>query len=98
MTKATLRILSADSAGLADAASVLQRGGLVSFPTETVYGLGADACNDNAVARIYAAKGRPSFNPLIVHVPNMHVAEKYVIFNDAAIRLAAAFWPAKLRR
>lgn len=96
MTKATLRILSADSAGLADAASVLQRGGLVSFPTETVYGLGADACNDNAVARIYAAKGRPSFNPLIVHVPNMQVAEKYVIFNDAAIRLAAAFWPGAL--
>jgi len=63
--------LSADTAGLAQAAAILDAGGLVSFPTETVYGLGADARDDVAVAKIYEAKGRPSFNPLIVHLTNV---------------------------
>ena len=91
----TLR-LSPDFDGLAQASALLQAGELVAFPTETVYGLGADARNDRAVAGIYAAKGRPSFNPLIVHVPNIETAHRYVQFNDTAMRLAAAFWPGAL--
>ncbi len=96
MTKAPLRILQPDTAGLTAGAAILQDGGLVSFPTETVYGLGADACNDRAVAGIYAAKGRPSFNPLIVHLQTQQDAERYAYFNDDASRLAAAFWPGAL--
>ncbi|MBL4792458.1 MAG: Sua5/YciO/YrdC/YwlC family protein, partial [Citromicrobium sp.] len=61
----------ADAAGIARAAEILRAGGLVAVPTETVYGLGGDACNDRAVARIYEAKGRPSFNPLIVHLADL---------------------------
>lgn len=91
-----MRMLPADKTGLADGAAILQRGGLVSFPTETVYGLGADARDDIAVARIYQAKGRPSFNPLIVHVPDQQSAERYTTFNDYASRLAGAFWPGAL--
>lgn len=67
--RATLR-LSPDAAGVAEAARLLRAGGLVAFPTETVYGLGADATSDAAVAKIYAAKRRPAFNPLIAHVEN----------------------------
>lgn len=85
-----------DPAGLAAAARILAQGGLVSFPTETVYGLGADAGNDSAVAGIYAAKGRPSFNPLIVHVADQAAAENLCEFNADARRLAAAFWPGAL--
>ncbi|MDX8346711.1 L-threonylcarbamoyladenylate synthase [Cognatiyoonia sp. IB215446] len=96
MSQATLRILSPDEAGLSEAVGILQQGGLVSFPTETVYGLGADARNDRAVAGIFAAKGRPSFNPLIVHVADLETAAKYVDFNDTAERLAANFWPGPL--
>jgi L-threonylcarbamoyladenylate synthase len=88
--------LNPDVVGLEKAAAILRRGGLVSFPTETVYGLGADACNDAAVARIFAAKGRPSFNPLIVHVPERAAAESFCIFNADALRLADAFWPGAL--
>ncbi len=88
--------LSGDSAGIAAAAKLLAAGGLVAFPTETVYGLGADARNDAAVAAIYAAKGRPSFNPLIVHVADLQVAEEYAQFSDTARQLAAAFWPGPL--
>ncbi len=91
----TLR-LAPDPAGLTVAADLLRAGDLVAFPTETVYGLGADACNDTAVAGIYAAKGRPSFNPLIVHVPDIATARRYVVFNDVAEQLAAAFWPGAL--
>ncbi len=91
----TLR-LAPDTAGLNHAADLLRAGELVAFPTETVYGLGADACNDAAVAAIYAAKGRPSFNPLIVHVPDLETAKRYVVFDDVADRLAAAFWPGAL--
>ena len=96
MTDAPLLILPPDDAGLAQAAAILRDGGLVSFPTETVYGVGADARNDRAVAGIYAAKGRPSFNPLIVHLPDLTTAETYCVFNDDARRLAGAFWPGAL--
>ena len=82
---------------LAHAASVIRRGGLVAFPTETVYGLGANALDAAAVARIFAAKGRPSFNPLIVHVPGVEEARELVTdWPDAAERLARAFWPGPL--
>ncbi|MEP5727845.1 MAG: L-threonylcarbamoyladenylate synthase [Sulfitobacter sp.] len=89
-------ILSADPDGIAAAARLLRAGSLMSFPTETVYGLGADARNAKAVAEIYAAKGRPSFNPLIVHVADLAVAQRFAIFNDTALDLAATFWPGPL--
>ena len=82
--------------GVSRAAMLLRQGGLVAFPTETVYGLGGDACDDRAVAAIYAAKGRPSFNPLIVHLPDLAAAEALAQFDDRARRLAAAFWPGPL--
>jgi L-threonylcarbamoyladenylate synthase len=74
----------------------LAAGGLVAFPTETVYGLGADATNSEAVARLYAAKGRPAFNPLIAHVPDRAAAESIVRFDAEARRLAEEFWPGPL--
>jgi L-threonylcarbamoyladenylate synthase len=79
-----------------DAALLLRQGSLVAFPTETVYGLGADATNDQAVAAIFAAKGRPSFNPLIIHFANIEAAMYHAEFNDMAQTLAAAFWPGPL--
>lgn len=88
--------LSASAADLARAAALLGEGRLVAFPTETVYGLGADARNGRAVAAIYEAKGRPSFNPLIVHVADAEAAQSYVEWTDAAQRLAGAFWPGPL--
>ena len=88
--------LDADDIGLTRAANLLQSGKLVAFPTETVYGLGADATNDIAVARIFAAKGRPNFNPLIVHVPSLLVAHEIAVFDETAERLAATFWPGSL--
>ena len=81
---------------LAAAADRLRGGGLVAFPTETVYGLGADARSDEAVARIFAAKDRPSFNPLIVHVADLAAAETLGAVNDLARALAARFWPGPL--
>lgn len=75
---------------------MLRQGGLVAFPTETVYGLGADACNDAAVARVFAAKGRPSFNPLIAHVTGLAAAEALGAFPPGARTLAQAFWPGPL--
>lgn len=86
-------ILPADSAGIAQATERLKNKLLVAFPTETVYGLGADARHDLAVAEIYAAKGRPSFNPLIVHVASVAEAKKYAVFTSLAEKLAEAFWP-----
>ncbi|HEY8950776.1 MAG TPA: L-threonylcarbamoyladenylate synthase [Rhizomicrobium sp.] len=86
----------ANAAAIARAGEILRAGGLVAFPTETVYGLGADATNDNAVASIFAAKGRPQFNPLIVHVPDIAAAEAIVTFNPLARKLAQAFWPGAL--
>ena len=78
------------------AAACLAAGGLVAFPTETVYGLGADARNGEAIARLYAAKGRPRFNPLIVHVGSLEAARRLGRFDAAAEKLAAAFWPGPL--
>lgn len=89
-------ILRADGGAIAEAARVLRAGGLVAFPTETVYGLGADAANGRAVARIFEAKGRPRFNPLIVHVRDLADAERHAAFGDVARRLAHAFWPGAL--
>jgi len=93
---APVRIRPADRGAIADAASILNAGGLVAFPTETVYGLGADAGNDRAVASIFAAKGRPAFNPLIVHVPGIAEAETLVDVTPLARKLARAFWPGAL--
>lgn len=81
---------------LRHAAEILRRGGLVVFPTETVYGLGGNALDDSAAQRIYAAKGRPSDNPLIIHVANPEDAEAYAIPNDTYYRLAKAFMPGPL--
>ena len=83
------RILPAGSAAAAEAARVLAAGGLVAFPTETVYGLGADATNGQAVARLYEAKGRPRFNPLIAHVADLAAAQALARFDADAERLAA---------
>ena len=88
--------LTPTSAHMQRAADLLANGALVAFPTETVYGLGADARNGRAVAEIYAAKGRPSFNPLIVHVPSSEAAQSYGVWSETAQRLADAFWPGPL--
>jgi L-threonylcarbamoyladenylate synthase len=85
-----------DARAVVDAAEWLAQGGLVAFPTETVYGLGADAGDGVAVAALYAAKGRPSFNPLIAHVPDLASAEREGVFTPAARQLAQAFWPGPL--
>jgi L-threonylcarbamoyladenylate synthase len=92
----TTERLSPDAAGVARAADILRAGGLVAFPTETVYGLGGDARSDMAAARIFEAKGRPRFNPLIAHVPSADAARRIARFTAQAERLAAAFWPGPL--
>jgi L-threonylcarbamoyladenylate synthase len=94
--KVPTRFLEAGRDAVAAAAQVLRDGGLVAFPTETVYGLGADATNGAAVARLYAAKGRPRFNPLISHVPDAKTALPLARFSDEAKRLADIFWPGPL--
>ncbi|MEM6659118.1 MAG: L-threonylcarbamoyladenylate synthase [Pseudomonadota bacterium] len=88
--------LSANPDGIARAADLLRQGMIVAFPTETVYGLGGDARNGTAVASIFDAKGRPSFNPLIAHVPSVETAQRFVQWSDHAQRLADAFWPGPL--
>lgn len=90
------QILAADAVGLAEAVRLLGTGALVAFPTETVYGLGADATDGSAVARIYAAKERPSFNPLIAHYASAEAAFADVVPSECARRLAGAFWPGPL--
>ncbi|HEX5507331.1 MAG TPA: L-threonylcarbamoyladenylate synthase [Pseudolabrys sp.] len=90
------RVLKPDAAGIAAAVRCVAAGGLAAFPTETVYGLGADAGNGEAIARLYAAKGRPRFNPLISHVADLGQAQRLGKFNEAAQKLAAAFWPGPL--
>jgi L-threonylcarbamoyladenylate synthase len=90
------RLLPLDDAAIAEAARLILAGEPVAVPTETVYGLAADATNPEAVARIYAAKGRPSFNPLIVHVPSLAAAERIGEFNEQARALAAQHWPGPL--
>ena len=88
--------IPASAAAVADAARRLAAGALVAFPTETVYGLGADASSPEAVARIFAAKGRPLFNPLIAHLASAEAAAREGVFTQNAERLAAAFWPGPL--
>ncbi|WP_423209275.1 threonylcarbamoyl-AMP synthase [Paracoccus yeei] len=90
------RLLVPDDQGLAEASALLARGELVAMPTETVYGLAGDTRDGRAVARIYEAKGRPSFNPLIVHLPDLAAAERIAVLDDAARNLADAFWPGAL--
>ncbi|MGJ4945194.1 L-threonylcarbamoyladenylate synthase [Bradyrhizobium sp. HKCCYLS1011] len=90
------KVLSANPAGIDAAVATLSRGGLVAFPTETVYGLGADATHAGAIARLYAAKGRPAFNPLIAHVADLAAARRIGRFDATAEKLAAAFWPGPL--
>ena len=89
-------VVPADDAAVAAATDLLRGGQIVAIPTETVYGLAADASNAEAVAKIYAAKGRPDFNPLIVHVPDKAAAEKLAVFDALADKLAEAFWPGPL--
>ena len=95
-TELTTRTLEAGPAAIAAAVRCLAEGGLLAFPTETVYGLGADACNAAAVARLYAAKGRPAFNPLICHVGDAAAAAALGRFDAAAARLAGELWPGPL--
>lgn len=90
------RLLAADAAGIAEAARVLKAGGLVALPTETVYGLACDATDPHAVAGLYVAKGRPSFNPLIAHVPDIDAARRVGHLTPAAETLARRFWPGPL--
>jgi L-threonylcarbamoyladenylate synthase len=92
----TTPILPAGEAAVASAARCLAEGGLVGFPTETVYGLGADASNPAAIARLYQAKGRPAFNPLIAHVGDIQAARQIARFDATALALAEAFWPGPL--
>jgi L-threonylcarbamoyladenylate synthase len=94
--KDATEVLPPDNAGIARAAQVLREGGLVAVPTETVYGLAARADSAEAVAAIYRAKGRPDFNPLIVHVADMAMAERLAVFDARARDLAARFWPGPL--
>ena len=91
-----MAVVTPSPAALSAAASALRAGELVAFPTETVYGLGADATNGQAVARIFEVKGRPRFNPLIVHVPSLEHAEQLAHFTPVARLLAQAFWPGPL--
>src|SRR5271170_5667749 len=90
------RLVKPSRATTADAVRILAAGGLVAFPTETVYGLGADATSGAAVARLYEAKGRPAFNPLIAHVADLEAALAIARFDAVAKRLAATFWPGPL--
>lgn len=96
MTAPNPRILPYGEAAIAEAAAIIAAGGCVATPTETVYGLAADATNAEAVAGIYATKGRPSFNPLIVHVADRRAAEAIAMFDRDARALADAFWPGPL--
>lgn len=96
MAAISTRRLRADTAGIEEAARLLRAGRLVALPTETVYGLGADAGNDRAVAAIFEAKGRPRFNPLIVHLHDQRAAEALAMFDDRARLLAERFWPGPL--
>jgi len=91
-----LEILQPTTAAIERAARELRQGRLVAFPTETVYGLGANATDKSAVQAVYAAKGRPSFNPLIVHVADLRAAASLARFDERARRLAESFWPGPL--
>ena len=90
------RVISAEPGNIAEAAQLLRSGGVIAFPTETVYGLGANACDDHAVSSVFALKKRPQFNPLIVHVENWDHAAEFVLPNAIADNLARLFWPGGL--
>jgi L-threonylcarbamoyladenylate synthase len=92
----SMNIQTANDGNIKKAAAILRDGGLVAFATETVYGLGADATNDLAVATIFSTKGRPQFNPLIIHVANVESAKQYVAWNEMAEKLSKKFWPGPL--
>ena len=96
MTVLATRIAQASAGAISEAAALLGAGELVAFPTETVYGVGADATNDRAVAKLYAAKERPSFNPLIAHVADLASARRLARFDAEALKLAEVFWPGPL--
>ena len=96
MTIQNTKTFRPDERGLIEAVDALRGGGLVAFPTETVYGLGADAQNDNAIANIYAAKGRPQFNPLIAHFSDISQAKRHVKWSNIANQLAETLWPGPL--
>lgn len=96
MTQIETQLLGTDGVSIAAAVKALALGKLVSFPTETVYGLGADATNGSAVAAIYQSKGRPSFNPLIIHLADASAVDQHCIMSDTAQRLADTFWPGAL--
>ncbi len=96
MRFASGNVAAADAKSIAEARDLLRSGELVAFPTETVYGLGADASSDSAVARIFAVKQRPRFNPLIVHVSGIEAAERLVCFDARGRHLARRFWPGPL--
>ncbi|WP_448205775.1 L-threonylcarbamoyladenylate synthase [Azospirillum sp. sgz302134] len=96
MTDTHPDIIPTTPQGLSRAGEALRTGDLVAFPTETVYGLGGDATNDRAVAAIFAAKGRPQFNPLIVHVPDLESGQAVAVFDERAVELAHQFWPGPL--
>lgn len=96
MTETSTQLIAADAKAAEIAAQTLLRGGLVAFPTETVYGLGADATNPQAIARLYQAKGRPAFNPLIAHVADLAAAQAIARFDALSLKLAQAFWPGPL--
>lgn len=96
MSAQNTRVLPEGPEAIAEAARRILAGELVAMPTETVYGLAADATNGEAVARIYEAKGRPSFNPLIIHVSDLQQAEEIAVFDEEARRLAAVHWPGPL--
>jgi len=96
VTPQNTTVVSFDQQGIARAAALILAGDCVAVPTETVYGLAADATNGQAVARIYEAKGRPAFNPLIVHVSTLEDAQALAVFDDAACDLARRYWPGPL--
>ena len=89
-------VVPATPEAIRQAAQALARGEIVAFPTETVYGLGGNALDAGAIAKVFAAKERPRFKPLIVHVPGIEAAERYAVMNEVAWRLAEAFWPGPL--
>jgi L-threonylcarbamoyladenylate synthase len=89
-------LVPATPEAIRQATHALAHGDIVAFPTETVYGLGANALDARAIAKVFAGKERPRFNPLIVHVPGLEAAERYAVMNDTAWRLAEAFWPGPL--
>src|ERR1700730_7509957 len=95
-SRRSMSIVEPNAATITEAAKLLRDGGLVAFPTETVYGLGGDATNERAAAAIFEAKGRPQFNPLISHVLGADEARRFVQWSETADKLAARFWPGPL--